>query len=187
MGPGNAIDSRDLMSAVRLCAFLAIVASASVTGTNTTSRIVTVTTATARPRLPPTSACSRKRDGHVATLTIVAHRTAVTKGMRTEGGQRHEGDEEEHRQRRVRDVWRSLKAAGYLHFLPHPPVWYTPFRRYYANSAQRAFLQLFPTRAQPEERRGLSLVRLLAGRQPRVDGVGVFRDRRLRGATFTRR
>ena len=72
------------MSAVRPCAFLTIVASASVTGTNTTSRIIAVMMATAMPRRPPAAACSRSRNGQVATLTIVAHRIEVRKGLTTQ-------------------------------------------------------------------------------------------------------
>src|SRR6516162_4532464 len=67
-----------------LWAFLTIVVRASVTGTNTTSRIIAVMIATARRRLPARNASSLIRNGHVATLTMVAHRIDMRNGLKTQ-------------------------------------------------------------------------------------------------------
>jgi hypothetical protein len=80
-GAGNVTDSSDLICAAMLWAFLTMVVSASAIGTNTTSRIIVVMMATASARRPPSRICRRKRNGHVATLTIVAQRIDVRKGL----------------------------------------------------------------------------------------------------------
>ncbi len=83
-GSGTWIDSRLRNSAVIPPALFTIVISASSTGTNTTSSRMTVTMATASFRRPPSAASSLRKDGHEATVTMVAQSIAIRNGLRTQ-------------------------------------------------------------------------------------------------------
>jgi hypothetical protein len=83
-GSGNSTDSRLRNSAVIPPALCTIVISASSTGTKTASRRMTVTTATASFRRPPRAASSLRKNGHEATVTMVAQSIAIRNGLRTQ-------------------------------------------------------------------------------------------------------